>query len=88
MPVLPPVIIAMAPTLPPSALSLLMKRNARNILRLIRRLKQDMEVIVDVVVVVVVVAMVVVATNKVNGAAPMTQPRLLKWESNALTMCG
>ena len=79
---LPPVIIAVALTLLPSALSLMMKRRARKLVRLLGRLKQDVEVVADMV------AMVVVATNEVNGAALMTRARLLKWESNAFTMCG
>ena len=85
---LPPVIIEVAPTLPLSAFSLVMKRSARKLMTLVERLKQDMELVVDVVVVVVVVAMVVVATCKVNGEAPTTRPRPLLWELNALTMCG
>jgi hypothetical protein len=84
---LPPVIIVVALTSPPSALSLVMKRSARKLARLVWRLKQDLEVVADVVAVVAVVVIVVVATSEVNGAAPMIQPRPLLWELNALIMC-
>jgi hypothetical protein len=87
------VIIAVALTLPPSALSLMMKRSARKLVRLIWMLKQVVEVKEVVVVVVVVeVVVVVIKANEVNGRRKIQNQKKTPWlpikESSASTVFG